>query len=372
MSKQRKHVGTIGIFVLVVGAVLVDPGASFGALGPRLYVEPIEGLTTIRHRAPAEITVPVGVTIRFSETGLRGEEVTWTGAHEIERVRDRSTAECPLHEVGPQVIRAVVTAFDGRRIEHISRINVVDVRANQIRLGRIQARVKEFDLDESATNEQTMEWYFGSSIASLTRIGKGQALIDRGERSERKAGRVPRYRTSASRAVTFSVEVYPQVFASMMEWDVSGPGKTLAREVISVFDTPGEHFVTVGPPGRQRRIEIESYSVAITSHESFVDIVPEGRLITFEAVTDPPGFEDQITWLSSTKYGQATPVLGYGPTFTVQFDETFGDDPEIGLFQWLGVKADNVVFSQDQKAGACCLNEIDGCVAAAGDCPIRS
>ena len=46
-------------------------------------------------------------------------------------------------------------------------------------------------------------------------------------------------------------------------------------------------------------IDVETYSVSITSHLSNVDFIPEGEPITFEAVTNPPGYEDEIVWLST-------------------------------------------------------------------------
>ena len=80
------------------------------------------------------------------------------------------------------------------------------------------------------------------------------------------------------------------------------------------------------------------------------------------AVTDPPGYEDHVTWLSSTKYGTGFPITGQGPTFTVQFDDTWGGEG----FQWLGVKADGVLFNQDRKSLEPCTEEdLDLCFGGA-------
>ena len=89
--------------------------------------------------------------------------------------------------------------------------------------------------------------------------------------------------------------------------------------------------------------------MVITGHVPEGDIVPEGVPVTFTAVTEPPGYEEDITWLATTKYGTGVPILGRGPTFTTQFDNTFGPHPDGGLWQWLGVKADNAAAGQDQK-----------------------
>ena len=128
-----------------------------------------------------------------------------------------------------------------------------------------------------------------------------------------------------------------------------------------MFRSVGEHTVSVGPTNRTIGVVIDTYSVTIASHKSREDIVPEGESVMFKAFTDPPGFEEDIRWLSSTKYGTAAPVLGFGPTFTCQFDDTWGVDPAIGDFQWLGVRADNATFNQDEKG--CRVNAAgDGCI----------
>ena len=53
------------------------------------------------------------------------------------------------------------------------------------------------------------------------------------------------------------------------------------------------------------------------------------------------------------------PILGSGPTFTTQFDNTWGPHVDGGFFQWLGVKGDNATAGQDQKESvrACCIED---------------
>ena len=71
--------------------------------------------------------------------------------------------------------------------------------------------------------------------------------------------------------------------------------------------------------------------------------------VTLTARTIPAGFEEEITWLASTKYGRCEPIMGQGPTFTVRFDETWGGSADGVPFQWLGVRADHAAFNQDRK-----------------------
>ena len=198
-----------------------------------------------------------------------------------------------------------------------------------------------FDLDEDATNAETMEFFFGESIASFEPLPDG-------------------FFTSTDRRIEMTVDVnYPE-FAPLMEWRTIGqPIKRwprLGQQATVYFEDAGMHMVAVGPPERSAHLVIETYEVSITSHQSGYDTVGDGETVTFEAVTNPPGFEQNIRWLSSTKYGMAIPVRGDGPTFTVQFADIWGREPDGSLFQWLGVKADNAIFNQDQKPGACCTD----------------
>ena len=87
--------------------------------------------------------------------------------------------------------------------------------------------------------------------------------------------------------------------------------ESLIQPGMVVIDV-GAHVVEVGPILAPSAVEIETYSVTITSHVSGEDTVPEGEPIVFTAETDPPGYETEITWLSSTKYGTAEPILGEG------------------------------------------------------------
>ena len=315
----------------------------------KLYIDPIPGLTTARHVAPLEITVPVGTVLRVRQFTPAGG-VWWTGANEVAVEDSSSVAECPMPTPGQFFVRAVVFRPDGNHWVNTCTVTAVQLPRDTITLRSLAPSVELVQLREDLTNDETMHYFFGDSIAKVTEI--------RASRSDAgKASVAPRrYRTSVDRAV-FEVTTDPPGFESLMEVRIADGEPFLAGSKAYSFQDVGLRTVSVGPPGRERTIEVETYKVTITSHVSGEDILPEGEPITFTAVTDPPGFEDEITWLSSTKYGTATPVLGHGPTFTVQFDDTFGPED---AFQWLGVKADNAVFNQDQKGGPCCFP--DTCV----------
>ena len=148
----------------------------------------------------------------------------------------------------------------------------------------------------------------------------------------------------------------PASFSLVMDWSSEGMGATATRH----FTLIGNHTIEVGPLMNPDQIEIETYSVTITSHISGEDIIPEGEPVVFIAETDPPGYEDEITWLSSTKYGTAVPILGEGPIFIAEFNDTWGPHPDGGNWQWLGVKGDTATAGQDQKTGCCTDTQPDG------------
>ncbi len=372
-----------GRFALLGGLISVSMcGVTLGD-EPRLYIEPIPGLTTVRHPAPAETSIPLGTMLRVcvstpssslppnpdgDDTDIMVDprpiadahsgdpvpspssgpvHVTWTGAVEIDRSTTMSWAECPLETEGVHVLRVMVERPNGGRWETSCALNVVDVPGEEIAVGgRILTLSDPMRMDESATNEETMRYFFGESIASLRVASK--------ERRSRGSG-APRFPTlfltSTDNTMMVSVRTDPPGFEPLMEVRIGGREPFLAPARSLRFAEHGLRRVSLGPTQDAIEFDVQVYRVSIVSHRSSMDIIPEGEPITFEAVTDPPGYEDEITWLSSTKYGTGTPVTGRGPTFTVRFDDTWGphpNDPDTP-FQWLGVKADNAVFNQDQK-----------------------
>ncbi|MCH8150210.1 MAG: hypothetical protein IH987_19900, partial [Planctomycetes bacterium] len=320
---------------------------------PRLYFEPIAGLTTTRHLAPGQTAMPLGTVLELFLEVPADAQVTFSGATVTSRNADGVKATCLLENAGPAIIAAISTTSDGTRHMAMCRLDVVSIAISDITATVTTPTVAPFDLDEYATNADTMSAYFGESIADLvetTTLVSGAVGIDGGRPRSRPVSATRRFRTSTSRRINFQADVTPQVFAPIMEWRVDGLATALGAELKKSFTSVGAHDVSVGPPNRPIGVIIDTYSVSITSHDSGADIVPQGEWITFEAVTDPPGLESGINWVSSTKYGTASPVLGRGPTFTVQFNDTFGPHEETGEpFEWLGVRADNALFAQDQK-----------------------
>lgn len=296
---------------------------------------PVPGLTTGWHKMPdARVAIPRGTTVEVRYWHPVGATVLWEGATETRKERNVSYAECPVEAVGDISIRARAHMGnqDGTLLyDETCLLRIVDVDASELEVGVVTVSKQPFNLDETATNEQTMEQFFrGGSIATLTQVGPNH------------------YRTATRTALQLSGAVTgrrPSQLAQLVEWRVNGVPMFLGSEVDdAVLKSVGAHTIEVGPRGRAQEIHIDTYGVRIVSHDNDTAIA-EGQPVTFEAVTNPAGFEDEITWLSSTKSGTAYPVVGKGSTFTVVFDKTWAD----GL-RWIGVKADGVVINKDDKA----------------------
>ncbi len=310
----------------------------------RMTIGPVAGLTTAWHPAPATTHVPVDSTVQLRQYARRGEQVVWHGAEEILRDGEGSVAVCPGDQPGIYFVRAIVSTDNGARYESSMVINKVLTHARDIVLGTPRIMEEQLALPAAATNGETMEYYFGPSIASVERISSDT------------------YLTSVGRPFRVDVAVDPPGFAPLIEWRTVDGMTWLGASTTAAINDVGTHALTVGGPDAVPALFVETYETVLTSHVSGMDFVGDGQPITFTARTEPAGYEDRITWLSSTKYGSALPVMGHGPSFTVQFDETWGPNPHNPQtpFQWLGARCDNDRFNQDRKTGACCLP--NGCL----------
>jgi hypothetical protein len=311
---------------------------------PELYLDPIEGLTTAMYLAPDVTGVPLGVTMRFCQDmrDPRGDprlgqlSVEWTNATETSCNNGFSFAECPINRLGQQIVTAQVREATGELLwENSITLIPVPVQLEDVQIEAFWISVPEVDLNEESSNAMTMAYYFGGSIADLQYPDSTVAY-----RSwESPYVEVPRYITSIDRTVTIDLLVDPPQLLPLMELRADGEGVALGTLKHGFYDT-GVHSLEAGPPGVQVALELDTYRTIITSHINAHDFVYDGSPVTFEAVTDPPGFEDYIRWISSTEWGTAQPVLGFGPSFEVTFEDTLGEHG-----RWLGVRADNATYS---------------------------
>jgi hypothetical protein len=151
--------------------------------------------------------------------------------------------------------------------------------------------------------------------------------------------------------------VQPSSLGALVEWRVDGRAVLLGASGSYTCDnTPGEHAIEAGPVGRSRTVYLDTYAVTIESNAGLSQ-VQDGTFVTFRAITEPPGYESQVTWLASTLYGLVSQVTGTGEMFTARFDGsiTNGDPP-----RWIGVRADNALLFTDccVPPGNCVCNSI--------------
>ena len=301
----------------------------------QVSIGPVPGMTTAWHRAPETIPIPLAsnaTTLTFKHQVHPGASITWSGAREVSNTGGWSYAVCHLDTAGPHLVSVEYVRAQGRKTEERCLLEVVRIRPEEIKVS-IKASVEPIALDEADLNASAYRYFNATSIAALRKLSNN------------------RYRTSIKRQVNLSLEVDPPLFAPLIEWRNAASRVThLGTSLRMWHSRPRVELLSVGPVANPETVRLETYSVKMTSHASFQDFIPEGLPVTFKAVTNPAGFEDDITWLASTKYGSSDPVMGEGPEFTVRFEDTWGPHPGTGMpFQWLGVRADNAVFNQDQK-----------------------
>jgi len=323
--------------VLSASALLVSaaPAAAQSATRPlrldlsnqRLQIGPVEGLTSDFRPAPVETAVPLGVAVRFRLRVPQSVPLRWTGATEVWRDAGGSVAELRLDAPGPRTITAHYQGADGRWTEESSRLHPVDTVAFPISLSPIRLAADEIEIDPGDPNRSTMGYYFRrDGVARLSRVAENH------------------FRTSINRWIRFEVDVQPAGFAPLIEWRLDGrPQSHLGAAVQMAVFTARRHAVSAGPEDAEQTVLLDTYMVRLTSHRRG-DEIPEGVPVLFEAVTEPPGHEEDITWLASTKYGTAVPFLGQGPSFEVTFSDTAGAQG-----QWYGVRADHAALAQDSK-----------------------
>ncbi len=320
-----------------------------------LQIGPITGLTTEWHRLTKlvgqhPLPVPRGITLELRSPVYEHTKILWQGAQEVRNDGRFSVARCTPDQPGDY--RALVRYFFiGGQKEVWIRLNVLDVELNDIQISPIRVSVDPVVLDEDDLNASTFEYFKSSSISAL------------GKASEHF------YYTSTGREVHLSVDVTPAPLAPLVEWHIDSRRVVTGASMTTAFQL-GLHEIKLGTK-KVEPVFLDAYKVRITSHLSNEDLVPDGAYITFEAETIPPGYEDEISWVASTKYGSCDPLTGRGQSFRVRFDDTYAENVITGgLFQWLGVKADNAEFNQDQKPVeiSYCAPPGENCEAAESYC----
>jgi hypothetical protein len=309
--------------------------ADHAAVNLHLEIGPVAGLTTTWHPAPIRTAVPLGASLSFRVRFASSAPVRWTGVTEVTRSTSFSTARVELHEPGLHPVAVELETVSGETVTESVELDVVEIDPGAIRFGEVRLSVDPLVIDPARPAESSLQYFFRDDpIATLKEVGE------------------KRYRTSVNRWLNLEVDVEPSGFEPLVEWRHNGAqlrylGSAVRWRVYPV----GVHQMTAGPSGSAAEVALETYRVKIVAPPGGI---PDGQPVTFQAVTDPPGFEDEVTWLAATKMGTTNPVTGEGREFTTRFDNTFVlVDPGTGeRGQWIGVRADNATLGQDSRRAA--------------------
>lgn len=330
-------------------APLFDPGQPPPSpmSGEGIEVGPIDGLTLAWHPVPSHFAVPAGTDLRFRCQASTNDLVTWIGATEVGREGGWSIASCPTEANKGYEVSVRVLASGGQKdrdpSERSSTDGVAATRNYKCRFETVDARISDLvvkdvtlareDLfvTEKSSNWEVLRQFGASSIARLTRVEPGH------------------YRTSVATPLQLACKVEPAALGALVEWRVDGAPFALGQVVTSALNLPpGDREISAGPAQRAASARLSLYRVvSIKSSSSREDDITEGRPITYTAETEPVGFESEVTWLAATRDGKTTPVLGYGKTFTVRFENVIGVNPDGTTSRWGGVRADNATLTSD-------------------------
>jgi|GEM_PF-6170270 len=296
-----------------------------------LEIGPVPGLTTVWHAAPIETGIPLGETVQLRLKAGTWDPVEWTGAQEIERDGVYSVARVHIAHPGSQQVTVKATTRLGHERVETVMFHGIDLALTPLTLSPIQVSVDEIVIDPESPNASTMRYFFRpQSIAPLVTVGADH------------------YRTSVNRWMTFTVGVQPTELAPLVEWTVNGEVLApLGAQVELMVYGVHEHAIAAGGDAVwSPQVRLDTYSVRITEDTRDQRIV-DGVPVTYRAETDPPGFESEVAWLASTKYGTCSPDRGTGPEFTTEFQGTLGNEG-----RWVGVRAANSSLGSDNKGAS--------------------
>ncbi len=302
-----------------------------------MWFGPVNLFTTARHRVPQKLVLPLGSRVEFGLTALRKTDVVeWKGAGAI-ALPGASTDSCEFlfPSAGPVTVSCTILPDD----ESMDcPLLVLPLSPDQVSFDYLIQRRQPFELEEDLGNEQTVDiWKHWDSIAKVERVG-GQ-WVTSVQTQSRGPGRLVLNACPIPRP---PLGVIPGI-ESLLEWRVDGEAVGVGRASPAL--TKGLHQLEIGPPGYTLSDALFAYEVSVQSNPP-VEEWRENIPIEFTATTDPPGYESQVTWMSSTLFGKAEPTLGSGPTFVTQFSGIYGPHGD-HLLSWTGVLGDSSRLGED-------------------------
>lgn len=388
---------SVGSVVCCVVAVLW-PGGSARAQTLQIEIGPVPGMTSEWHPAPGSANIPAGTTVQFrldlgtayigradinrdlridlgdfaafalvfgqsgagnpelfaasdfngdgrvnlvdfatfaGEFGAVGLRVPyrWSGAVEIAFVNRVWLIEVPFGAEGPATVE--LQADYGNGFEQVVGLtySVVAVDASQIAYSLAEI----VPIDEYPPG---MQMLLKGSIAPVDQTGPNQ------------------YLTTIERQIRLRASTDPAGFEPLIEWTVDGQVlATLGSEIERNFPDVASHAISFGSPTGGGAILVQTYRTTITTQYHPIAV---GMNVTFEAVTQPPGYENYIRWYADTLRGESSVEWGTGSTISVLYSDVIRQEDGFVCYGARANHARNITEGVVILAGTDCWDTLCG------------
>jgi hypothetical protein len=270
-----------------------------------LMLEAISPFTTTPQVAPNTIKLPMHSAVTFRVSSNRSDMVfVWTGAEEVSRDNASSSARTIFQKPGTfnVMVTPVFRLPDGTLLPVTGKSKSVAVVVDRVPAEKIRISITD------------------PTFAPI--VGY------------------------AGKVFHCHAKTWPTGYEHLIEWTGGGiPAAGIGPEFSTAYSTIGRYSLRAGPSAS---LQFDIYAIASIRHEAtnnYGQAVWYGFPITFAAMTDPPGFEDAISWHVDTMndmHTSASPAEATGRRFTTTFSNPTGD----GRF-WAQVFADNETALSD-------------------------
>lgn len=319
-----------------------QPGAMVPAT---MTFGPVPGFTTAAHPAPTPLVLPLGARVPFTLTNLRPHQtVRWDQA--------AGGGQGPSTLVACDALGRITVACtvlpEELRMECLAW--VLPLTPATLEYEHTLKEDPREPLSEDMDNDTSVWIWKRESIGQVTRLAEPPAGALRpdgvGTADETYAAPagLPLRLRARSAGLASSDPRLRMGLSALIEWRLAG--RAIGTGRVSLQLPAGAHRLEVGPPAMARTLDLVSF--AVTIHDDG-NVWEDGSRIVLTATTEPPGLEEQVTWMAATKFGEVAARLGRGPLFSTSFASPWGPFPGGGLWQWIGVRAGNATLGFDSK-----------------------
>lgn len=308
-------------------AVAVDPRCQYSSdfcppsapqpppLALTLYIESISPFTSVRQVAPVSITIPRGVTMKFSVTAnVAVDDFVWSGIKKASQTSFDSTAQIFYSSSRVKSLKPSLSAsIDG------------DEMMSSVASGTYTITVTPRKL---LTNG---DWQVLSdkakSISVTLTDDQASNLIVTMDNYEGEPIIYPAGKALECHAKTTVLGREAPEYGPLIQW-IGGdaPDHGFGSVFTTAYIHKGSYILKAGSSSSTT---VTIYEVGSITYDSpFVPHVSYDHPVTFTATTDPPGYESYIPWHVNTKddrFTRATPSASIGREFTTSFTNTTND-----------------------------------------------